>query len=203
MPAFGPAGGRFEPEIRCDKPAAQNEPDGCVMPDAAAVLVLNSAAGDVVESAIHIRESQTVIQPGMTDFAPGKYSPLLGTRAVAEFRTDLPYSPLQYTRSERSRTLNYRASCADNQTSLVNTRPYSGSPTCPTYKIPRRCQCDEFPYKSTTNGAATNPGTTSVRIISAEHNEEAGRQYGKFLVDQRVLPQGTTANYDPFWVYVK
>ena len=198
--AAGSAGASFEQEIRCDKGLTTSGGSGCVMPAAAAVFVMNSASTDPAsEAAIHVRNAQQAAQPGMTDRAPGVYAPLAGTRAVAEVRWETPYFPLYYTNDVVEQDANRKASC-QSASSLYKNRPYVGSTSCPA-RDTAGCQCDEYPFASTTSGGATNPGTTSVRGVLGNHNREGGRQWQGFLQAQRVLPV-QMAN-DAVWVFVK
>ena len=206
---FSRNGSYFDVLIRCDRnPEGSPQGNGgCVMPAAAAVFVMDSSLrfGSKVierEAAIHVRDAQTVGQSGMSGLAPGVYAPRAGTRAVADIRFDLPYSPLHYVSNSSDQNANTEAACT-GPTSLIVTRPYTGSDSCPE-TAGSECSCDEYPFKATNNGAATNPGTTSVRKVLAKQNSYAGSLYGAFLQKQRVLSVDfASGESDAFWVYVK
>jgi hypothetical protein len=192
---YGANGASFEPDIRCDR--GINTGAGCVMPDAAAVLVMESTSTTSGEAAVHIRDAQTVIQAGMTSLAPGAYAPLPGTRAVAQTGGQFPFAPL--FRSPGSKTANRNASC-DLAGSLYNTRPFTGSTSCPTRQT-TVCGCDEYPFAATSLGGGTNPGSTSVRGILKTHNSRGGSELGSFVTTERVLTD--TAGVEGFYVFVK
>ncbi|MEV2279140.1 NucA/NucB deoxyribonuclease domain-containing protein [Nocardiopsis sp. NPDC049922] len=47
--------------------------------------------------------------------------------------------------------------------------------------------CDEYPFSSTYEGAATGDDRYSARLIDADDNQEAGRRLGRFYREHRIL----------------
>lgn len=201
--SFGSAGESWEPEVRCDRYLTGSKNSvGCVLSQAAAIFIMDTRntgnLGNMSEAAIHVRDAQTQALIGMTGPAPGVYVPKPGTRAVAEDLYNFPYSPLFYSPS--SQDDNRRVACGGSSTSLIVQRGYPGSASCPTSST-AGCSCDEYPFASTSQGAAMYPGTTSVRNINARQNSWGGTMFGTFLAKNRILPDYIES--EPFYVYVK
>ena len=75
------------------------------------------------------------------------------------------------------------------------------------------CECDEYPFNSTWQGAAFAPNTTSVKWINGKQNQNAGREklsnwyrterlldLANYPADGVTLPSGGGSS-DFFWVY--
>ena len=203
-------------QVRCDRGVAQVNTSGCVLPLAAPVYVVDSAPGSSTEEAgQHIREAQN----GPLQ-SPGKFLMKAGTRAVADQSVSSPVTALQ--RLKRPDLLspgspNRFAACnLRNANSLANIGPRQYSNTCqPTTPnglpdIPR-CDCDEYPFNSTYQGAAYQPDSTSVKGINADQNKAAGTgNFTGWYLRERVLDLGTGREdglpmrgiSDYFWVHV-
>lgn len=194
-----PDGRKTYTVLRCDKGVVVSGKTGCVYPRAAAVWVLDSA--EFPEAADHVRDAQTTIADGRTTQAPGVYTPLAGTRAVASYDFAGPANlPLQREKSEQYQDDNRQASCGRGPNSLFSTRPFVGSATCPTRDSPN-CTCDEYPFAATVQGAANFPDATSVRFINGVQNSTSGGKFSGFLEAQRLFDHRVVA--DDFWVFVK
>jgi hypothetical protein len=59
---------------------------------------------------------------------------------------------------------------------------------------PEGADCDEYPFKSTYEGAANNP--YSIRMINSGQNQAGGSALGAFLGDNRIL------DHDPYTVLI-
>jgi hypothetical protein len=198
--------------VRCDSNEAKAKTEGCVLPKAAPVYVLVSAAGSLVEeAAVDVREAQN----GPLN-APGKFLLAPGTRAVADNSVIANGNALQRAKSRKIGDFNRRASVSlDN--SLYNTRlPLNQSVSCAAGL--QDCEKDEYPFASTWNGGAFNRNRTSVKNINASHNRNAGSgNLTAFYTRERVLDftfyPDNVSPYDPnaernrggddFWVYVR
>jgi hypothetical protein len=71
----------------------------------------------------------------------------------------------------------------------------NNSTACPrSLPRPPGKDCDEYPFKSTYEGAASNP--FSARMIDSRQNQQGGNELGQFMGNNRVL------DHDPFTVVV-
>jgi hypothetical protein len=192
------------PRLRCDKGLAQIATKGCVFHEAAAVYVLKSSDPAVSEAAEHIREAQALGSPGKFLLKPL-------TRAFAS-TTDSANRGLQrFKNSEDFDKPNNNAACAA-PTSIFRTSVVNKSFSCAL--DPQKCQCDEYPFNSTWQGAAYERSSTSVKLINGRQNLNAGgTTLTNFYKYQRLLdladygPLGKTlplngGSSDYFWVYV-
>lgn len=192
------------PELRCDKGLAQAATKGCVFHEAAAVYVLKSSNPAVGEAAEHIREAQAYGSPGKFLLKPL-------TRAFA-CTTDSANRGLQrFKNSDDFDKPNNYAACSA-PTSIFKTSVVNKSFSCAL--DPQKCQCDEYPFNSTWQGAAYERSTTSVKLINGRQNLNAGgTTLTNFYKYQRLLdladygPLGNTlplngGSSDFFWVYV-
>lgn len=193
-------GDSFRADVRCDrKVTGSKQGSGCVMPQASAVLVMDSAAGSAhSEAAAHVRAAQTTVLPGMSSKAPGVYLGRTNTRSVADTSSGA-FINMGLLYSQLFQTDNRNAACLSS-TSLFKTRPHAGSASCPA-SATSGCSCDEYPFATTNMGAYQYPGSTSVRRISTSHNVQGGTVFSTFLNAERVLP--LEAGTDYLWVYVK
>jgi hypothetical protein len=150
------------PTLRCDKGMAVNGGSGCVYAQAPAVLVL-TPGGDVKEAAEHIRDAQAAGSPGALTIDAGQY-------------LAAPSNALQRTRvtglgATSGANNNYSCIYAD---SVIKQRPQASS-SCPNQRQ-GGCDCDEYPFKSTWNGAFLNRSGTSARFILGAQNQQAGNR---------------------------
>ncbi len=202
-------------KIRCDRGVAQVGSDGCILPEAAPVYVLDSAQGSVVqEAAEHVREAQN----GPLK-SPGKFLLKPGTRAVADSSV-IGINALQRLKYRPISRVNQRASCGSQSTSLIESRiPLNQSASCGA--ATQTCSCDEYPFASTWNGGNFAPNRTSVKRINAQHNATAGSSnLTNWYLKNRVLDytiytgeDGPMSAYDPnlessrggddFWVFIR
>jgi hypothetical protein len=205
------------PGLRCDRGVAKAGTKGCVFHEAAAVLVLSKAPGsDVQEAAEHILEAQN--DPDELKRAPGRFALKTGTRTFADSASMDYYSRLQRAKLKKVNGANRYASCDRSVgTSLIRSRqPEKFSASC--LASSAGCQCDEYPFAATWNGAHFRPDRTSVKTISGSHNAKAGERLGAFYLSQRILDfvlfaDGPYLPFDPnfptyseadsFWVFVK
>lgn len=194
------------PTIRCDQNIIQEKRQGCVFPQAAAVLVMSRSEAKYREAAEHIAEAQA-------SGSPGAFKLKEGTRAISDGSASL-----QRVKYEIGVDANRFASCTGSS-SLYNTRPLSQSASCTANGTD--CQCDEYPFASTRSGGRFSPTVTSVKKISGPQNVAGGRALGTFLSRERVLDLSTytgatptASTFDPllypfdsrsdnFWVMIK
>lgn len=169
--------------LRCDIGQVWGQESGCVFPQASAVLALD----DNPQSMTHIRDAIAA-----NDKLPGQYTGLRpGTRAIAQ-RSDSPDTGLQRLRV----TSLIKANRAKSKMlcEALPSHPSSYS-SCPDFSDPDSiealtpCDCDEYPFASTREGAAMprTYGEVSVRYISRSDNRSAGARLGAFLRKQRLI----------------
>ncbi|KGW74899.1 deoxyribonuclease NucA/NucB family protein [Burkholderia pseudomallei MSHR2990] len=169
------AGVGYIPEIRCDVGLAKSGTQGCVYPEAPAILrTITAINPDVDESAIHIREAQAAGRPGR--FVPR------GDGTI--FPDTWESKPLTRTRDAVLRRDNRTASkkqCMVIYGSVNGQCTFTGDPD----ETPTDCDCDEYPFASTEQGASREE--VSVKRIDASDNRRAGAFLGNFYLSQRVL----------------
>lgn len=179
------------PSLRCDKGLAKKRTEGCVFTDASAVFALKSSDG-VPKSRQHIQDVfaiQPEVIPGRWQLKPGTYA--FTARSDALFRTR-DISTIDANRAASN------ARCKrDFGPPPVATVPQS----CPVVTDPDEdqgpCDCDEYPFASTIEGArGKSDNEFSVRRISSSDNQLAGSKLGGFYLKQRVIDN------DKFWVAV-
>jgi hypothetical protein len=154
---------------------AVNAADGCVYAQSPAVLVMSVGDGAVKEAAEHIRDAQASGSPGRLDIAGG-------------YAFASPSNALQRTRVtglKGSSGANYGFACKYAE-SIIKLRPRA-SGSCSSSGGSAGCQCDEYPFGSTWNGAWANRATTSVRYIVGEQNKGGGDQLVRFYQAERLL----------------
>jgi hypothetical protein len=165
------------------------------------VDVLSKLGAGMDEAAEHVAQAQA-------QGSPGAFTMLDGTRAFAGAGT-----PLQRLKNARDLGDPNRTAACLAPDALIRIRPPNASATC----APDRpgCQCDEYPYNASYQGAAYLPDTTSVKWINGQHNNNAGGiRLKNWLKRERVLDLGSVpadspsglplpGSSDPFWVYVK
>lgn len=199
-------------QVRCDRNVAEQGTEGCVLPLAAPVYVLRTSDPAVSEAAEHIREAQA-------NGSPGKFLMKAGTRAVADAMVSSAGTALQRLKNADDLTPgspNRTAACLrSNANSLINIRPsqYSNScmPTTPGGTPQPGCQCDEYPFNASYQGAAYLPDVTSVKWINGVQNNNAGGvTFKNWYNRERVLDLGSdrqsglpsAGSSDYFWVHV-
>jgi hypothetical protein len=162
------------PELRCDVGLARRGTKGCVYPEAPPIFSgISLSDPDVDESAIHIREAQA------TTGIPGKFvgagdgSILGGSDA----------NPLTRTRSQ-TRIKENRDEARKRYVEQYAEEPVCDLTTDPD-EPPGPCNCDEYPFASTNEGASR--GQFSVKRIDAKDNQRAGARLGNFFTSQRVI----------------
>ncbi|VWC34786.1 hypothetical protein BLA23254_06567 [Burkholderia lata] len=170
------AGVGYIPDIRCDVALVKSNSQGCIYADAPAVLrTIVATNPDVDESAIHIREAQAAGRPG-------KFVPM-GDGTI--FPDTFESRPLKRTRDATLRRANRDTSkkqCVTKYGSVTGQCTFTGDPD----ETPSDCDCDEYPFASTEEGASTDP-EVSVKRIDASDNRRAGAFLGNFYLNQRVL----------------
>ncbi|WP_236860916.1 NucA/NucB deoxyribonuclease domain-containing protein [Burkholderia sp. MSMB617WGS] len=169
------AGAGYIPDIRCDVGLAKSGTQGCVYPDAPAVLRTITAENlDVDESAIHIREAQAA-------GSPGKF---VSRGDGTIFPDTWESKPLKRTRDadwRRANRSNSKQQCVVKYGSVTGQCTFTGDPE----ETPTDCDCDEYPFAATQEGARDNE--VSVKRIDASDNRRAGAYLGNFYLNQRVL----------------
>ena len=183
------------PDIRCDKKMAVNVGDGCVYAQSPAVLVMSVGDGEVREAAEHIRDAQASGSPGGLDFAGGV--------AFAS-----PSNALQRTRVTVLQEANRNRACGATD-SIIRLRPQSSASCLASDAV---CDCDEYPFAATWNGAWSNSATTSARNVSRPNNRKGGTRLLQFYQAERILdftPDSGAASIparvggDDFWLHVE
>ena len=175
--------------LRCDVNLAKGATKGCVFADAAAVFVIRSS-DNMPRSREHIIDAFAAL-PGLS----GQFELLAGTRALAAGQF-----PLTRTRDTSEINRNRRTSNARCKRDF-GPAPASVPDACPIVVDPDLdegpCDCDEFPFASSHEGADQKLETRySVRRIPQSDNRSAGGSLGEFYRKQRVIKE------DPFWVAV-
>jgi hypothetical protein len=190
------------PRLRCDRGEIKgSSSSGCVFVDAAAVYTVSAAKAP--EAAEHIREAQrgTRLYADQTA-SPGSYGMKPNTRAIA----DPSAESLQRARPDKVIDRNRIAACKASNALIDIRLPKNQSASCAT--DPPKCNCDEYPFASTWDGASQNSNRTSTKQISGADNRAAGNgNLGWFYAKQRVLDRSldelTNLGGDRFWVYVE
>ncbi|TAM49667.1 MAG: hypothetical protein EPN57_24730 [Paraburkholderia sp.] len=172
----------YVPDIRCDEGLARRGTMGCVYPEAPAIFSGISASDPLVkESAVHIREAQASGKPGM-----------FVARDDGSILPDSSASPLSRTRDGALITENRKAARKQY------VEQYAEEPVCEVTvdpdEPPGPCNCDEYPFASTNEGASR--AAFSVKRIDSADNQQAGTRLGNFYTSQRVLDR------DPFYVTI-
>lgn len=176
--------------VRCDNRVAQSASRGCVFPQAAAVFAQRLSGAGVDENSGHIAEAQARGAPGAFRMKPG-------FRAIADDSVR-GSSALHRTQIEFVRAANSDAACT-REWSIINVAPRA-STSCPSGGTGGACQCDEYPFASTYEGAfsvmpnlpvSEVPNTASAKYILRGHNSTAGSALGDFYLKQRVLDLST------------
>lgn len=179
------------PVIRCDKKMAVNGGNGCVYAQASAVYVL-TVGGPEKEAAEHIRDAQAANSRGGLTRDGDQY---LAAQSNALQRTRFPNV------IERNRNV----ACGSGNNSLRASRPAPVTASC--QQNPTGCQCDEYPYASTYNGASFDEPGTSVRIIRGNNNGVGGTRHQQFLQAERVLDftenETSTPGGENFWIHIE
>jgi hypothetical protein len=173
---------RLLPRLRCDKGLAKVGSNGGVFYDAAAVYVLDRTDDKVKQAAEHIFEAQN--NPDENARSPGKFLLEPGARAFAS-GTNSFNDALKRTAITKVRDKNNYAACAPYSTSLIGQRPPYFSATCAAPGS--KCDCDEYPFASTWNGAKIRPYTTSVKKINSAQNQLAGSGLAPFFLAERII----------------
>jgi hypothetical protein len=171
VPFYGKA---YVPSVRCDVGLAKAGTRGCVYNEAPAILrSVKTNDPDVDESALHIREAQAAGKPGK--FVPRGDGTIFS-------RSDT--TPLSRLRDKSARNKNRAASLAQCVVQFGKTTgqcTFTGDPD----DRPSKCDCDEYPFAATQEGAAS--GEFSVKKIDMGDNRRAGARLGCFMAAQRVL----------------
>lgn len=162
--------------VRCDHGVAKAGSNGCVFPQAAAVFVVGGGRGKPAEAVAHMREA-------LDEGAPGRIVMRQGFRAVADAAAT--GTALQRTQIAAMRDANRYASCGGAAASVIRQRP-KHSASCGNGRQ-GGCDCDEYPFASTYQGAFENRLTTSAKFVLSEDNQAVGRALGRFYVQQRVV----------------
>lgn len=183
-------GAGYVPAIRCDVGLAKKGTQGCVYPDAPAIMTSVKTDDPAVdESALHIKEVQAANNMGR--YVPpddGNIKPSFASRALTRLRD------AQMRKSNRDKS---KAQCVAQYGQVTGQCDFTGDPD----EVPTNCDCDEYPFAATNQGAAAG-GDFSVKRIDASDNRRSGALLGCFLASQRVLdgdefyvdvePQGVT-----------
>ncbi|TCW78639.1 hypothetical protein C5O80_30440 [Burkholderia sp. SRS-46] len=168
------SGMSYVPDLRCDVDLAKIGTQGCIYLKAPAVMrSVKTDNQEVDESAKHIKEAQAKDLPGkFISRDDGTILPGSGSQALTR------------TRDATLRTKNRTASkdqCIAQYGRVTGQCTFTGDSN----ETPSDCDCDEYPFAATNEGAAT--GKFSVKRIDASDNRRAGAFLGDFFRAQRVL----------------
>jgi len=176
--------------LRCDVNQAKKNTKGCVFSGAAPVFVLDGLRDGVPASVSHIRDAQQ-------NSAPGGFVLKEATRAIP---ANINLSFLQRTRTVSIIDANRseaRARCADLPRLPSDPPPIDQcEPVLDPDVPPVPCDCDEYPFATTLQGAASSQ-PFSVRRIDRSDNRRAGAMLGEFYRKQRVI------DLESFWVQAR
>lgn len=152
-----------EQGFRCDSAPYTRYKLGCIFDRTLGYLTYSVGDADVNESAQHIFDAQ--VQPQITDPKfPGKHVP---------GRLDGPYLHRIYYDTARQN----RNTTAAKSTCLSVHGPYDGTVL----------NCDEYPFKTTLEGAAFGDNNYSARVLDAKDNQRAGSRLGVWFGDDHIL----------------
>ncbi|MBY4949569.1 hypothetical protein K6V92_23475 [Cupriavidus respiraculi] len=196
--------------IRCDRGVARAGTKGCIFPQAAAVFVVSSGAEAGAEAVAHMDDA-------LGHGAPGRFRMRPGFRAIADESAMAERGALHRTQIAAMRDANRYASCSTVSTSVISLHPQH-SASCPNERADP-CDCDEYPFASTYEGAFAGRTTTSARFVSRTDNRAVGSALADFYARQRVIDmsyetgqRGTLKNPyssfvfdgsgDAFWVHI-
>jgi hypothetical protein len=178
----------YVPTIRCDVGLAKTGTQGCVYPEAPAIMTsVKTDNPNVDESALHIKEAQAAGRPGRyASPSDGSIKPAFGSAELTRLRNE------QARKNNRAVS---KTQCIAQYGKVNGLCDFTGDPD----ETPTNCDCDEYPFAATNQGADGNE--FSVKRIDASDNRRAGALFGCFLASQRVLdgekfyidvePQGT------------
>jgi hypothetical protein len=174
--------------LRCDRGAVQSGSNGCVFPKAAAVYVESTGDSIVAEHATHMAEA-------LAAGAPGTFKMKDGFRAIAD--DSVRGDGKELTRASPSvvRDANSWWACsgASDAPAVITVRPKASSACA----AGANCQCDEFPFASTWEGAWKRFDTTSAKRILQSANSSAGGRTVDFYNKQRILDLSYEKSLDP------
>ncbi|TWG88507.1 deoxyribonuclease NucA/NucB [Cupriavidus gilardii J11] len=196
--------------IRCDRGVARTGSNGCIFPEAAAVFWVSSAPVIGAEAVRHMIEA-------LDEGAPGRFGMQPGFRAVADAAVAREGMALQRTQMPVMRDANRYASCGNVKSSIIRQRP-KHSESCAS-SGGKSCDCDEYPFASTYQGAFENRSTTSAKYVLGSDNRAVGSALATFYASERVIDlsyetgeRGVPTNPYPsfvrdyggdlFWIYV-
>ena len=196
--------------LRCDVGQAKSNSSGCVFKDAAAVFALLPSDGTPA-SRKHIQDAFAGVSSNLTDIpagsvfsVPGQFRLKPGTRAIAAPGTSQPL-----TRSRVVDEINENRRLSNKRCKLIfGPAPASAAEICPLVTDPdlsvAPCDCDEYPFASTRNGAALadvpREAHYSVRRLNSIDNQSSGQKLGAMYLRERVIDRN---GFDsPFWIAV-
>lgn len=152
-----------EQGFRCDSAPYTRYKLGCIFDRTLAYLTYSVGDADVNESAQHIFDAQ--VQPQIT------YPMFAGKRVPG--RLEGPYlHRIYYDTARQSRN-----TAAAKATCLSYYGTYNGTVL----------NCDEYPFKTTLEGAAFGDNNYSARVIDAKDNQRAGSRLGVWFGDDHIL----------------
>ena len=168
------SGMSYVPDLRCDVDLAKSGTQGCIYSKAPAVMrSVKTDNPDVDESAKHIKAAQAQGLPG--NFVPrddGTILPGSDSRALTRTRDAALRASNRTTSKEQ---------CIAKYGQVTGQCTFTGDSN----ETPSGCDCDEYPFAATHQGAAS--GRFSVRRIDPSDNRRAGAFLGDFFRAQRVL----------------
>lgn len=164
--------------IRRDRGVAKAGSDGCVLPQAAAVFRVDASAPKGAEAVLHMEEA-------MAAGAPGRFRPKLGFRAIADEAALKADRALQRTQIPLMRAANRHAACGDTRSSIIQQRPKQSRSCAESHAV--GCDCDEYPFASTYQGAFEQWATTSAKYLQQEDNRAIGSALASFYARERII----------------
>lgn len=152
-----------EQGFRCDSAPYTRYKLGCIFDRTLPYLTYSVGDAEVNESAWHIFDAQ--VQPQIT------YPRFAGKRVPG--RLEGPYLHRIYYDTARQN----RNNAAAKATCLSYYGSYDGTVL----------NCDEYPFKTTLEGAAYGDNNYSARVIDAKDNQRAGSRLGVWFGDDHIL----------------
>ncbi|WP_327040983.1 PKD domain-containing protein [Micromonospora ureilytica] len=185
--------------MRCDSAAYFNrpkQPEACIFNDVIPHLEYSTQdkgpkpTDGVAEVAVHIREAQDnpnatypLVSPPRDKRIPGKFT---GSRNDPPLHR-IPNTDPKY----KENGVHKNAACYGNGTERDNYIGL-GLPTPPDTSYQ---DCDEYPFASTSEGAANTNWDFSVKAVNLSQNRRAGRRLGEYFSSDRILQYDRDAFY--------
>jgi len=176
--------------LRCDSATyIRNQGKACIFDDVIPHLTYSTASKKQHDVAVHIREAQDtpnstfpLVNPPRDKSIPGKYTGNLNDPALHRLPKLDPQLALN-TQHKNAACYGRGPFAADYAGLGLPTRPGTGQ------------DCDEYPFRSTVEGAANPAWDFSVKAVDRGQNRSAGATLGIYLDGDRILYRDADAFY--------